>query len=112
MARSGRRAAGNSHERPRRLRPLPEAARLPGAANSPADLVFILREAAPEDPDAIDPGGDAVPPADRAVIGDLLATWQLCLASGDVPGVLGLFTEDGFVAFLGSDRPSLAVRQG
>jgi outer membrane protein assembly factor BamB len=79
---------------------------------SPADLVVILREAAPEDPDATDPGGDAVPPADRAVIGDLLATWQLCLASGDVPGVLGLFTEDGIRRLLGEQSPFLGGPAG
>ena len=79
---------------------------------SPAELVVILREAAPEDPDAIDPGGDAVPPADRAMIGDLLATWQLCLASGDVPGVLGLFTEDGIRRLLGERSPFLGGPAG
>ena len=38
---------------------------------------------------------ESVPPGDRATIGDLFATWQLCLASGDILGVLGLFTDDG-----------------
>jgi eukaryotic-like serine/threonine-protein kinase len=79
---------------------------------SPADLVVILREAAPEDPDAVDPRGDAVPPADRATIGDLLATWQLCLASGDIPGVLGLFTEDGIRRLLGERSPFLGGPAG
>ncbi|MDF3015993.1 MAG: hypothetical protein K0R44_1218, partial [Thermomicrobiales bacterium] len=32
---------------------------------SPAALVIIVREAVPEDPDAVDPRGDAVPPAER-----------------------------------------------
>ena len=79
---------------------------------SPTDLVVILREAALEDPDALDPAGDAVPPADRAVVGDLLATWQLCLASGDVPGVLGLFTEDGIRRLLGERSPFLGGPAG
>ena len=79
---------------------------------SPADLVAILREAAPEDPDAVDPRGDAVPPAERAVIGDLLATWQLCLASGDIPGVLGLFTADGIRRLLGERSPFLGGPAG
>ena len=79
---------------------------------SPADLVVILREAAPEDPDAVDPRGDAVPPADRATISDLLATWQLCLASGDIPGVLGLFTEDGIRRLLGERSPFLGGPAG
>ena len=78
----------------------------------PANLVVILREAAPEDPDAMDPRGDAVPPADRAMIGDLLATWQLCLASGDIPGVLGLFTDDGIRRLLGERSPFLGGPAG
>ena len=79
---------------------------------SPADLVVILREAAPEDPEAVDPGGDAVPPADRATIGNLFATWQLCLASGDIPAVLGLFTEDGVRRLLGERSPFLGGPAG
>jgi outer membrane protein assembly factor BamB len=79
---------------------------------SPAELVVILREAAPEDPDAIDPRGDAVPPAERETIGDLLATWQLCLASGDIPGVLGLFTEDGIRRLLAERSPLLGGPAG
>jgi outer membrane protein assembly factor BamB len=79
---------------------------------SPADLVVILREAAPEDPDAVDPRGDAVPPAERAMIGDLLATWQLCLASGDIPGVLALFTEDGIRRLLAERSPLLGGPAG
>src|SRR3712207_1400934 len=59
---------------------------------SPAGTVAILRVPAPEDPDAIDPRGDAVPPAERTAVSDLIATWQWCLASGDVPGLFGLFT--------------------
>jgi outer membrane protein assembly factor BamB len=78
----------------------------------PADLVVILREAAPEDPDAVDPGGDAVPPGERAVVGDLMATWQLCLASGDIPGVLGLFTDDGIRRLLGERSPFLGGPAG
>ena len=79
---------------------------------SPADLVAILREPAPEDPDAVDPRGDAVPPADRATIGDLVATWQVCLASGDIPGVLGLFTADGIRRLLGERSPFLGGPAG
>src|SRR5215213_3815737 len=72
---------------------------------SPTDLISVLREPAPEDPDAVDPRGDAVPPADRATVGDLVATWQVCLTSGDIPGVLGLFTADGIRRLLGERSP-------
>src|SRR3954447_21969903 len=72
---------------------------------SPADLIAVLREPAPEDPDAVDPRGDAVPPAERATVSDLVAAWQMCLASGDIPGVLGLFTADGIRRLLGKRSP-------
>src|SRR5215212_8598564 len=72
---------------------------------SPAEMVAILRQPAPEDPDALDPRGDAVPPAERVTVGDLVATWQVCLASGDIPGVLGLFTADGIRRLLGERSP-------
>lgn len=72
---------------------------------SPADLATILREPVPEDPDAEDPRGDAVPPSERATIGDLVATWSTCLASGDMPGLLGLFTADGIRRLLGERSP-------
>ncbi len=84
----------------------------PVRQTSPADLVAILREAAPEDPDAADPRGDAVPPAERATVGDLVATWQLCLASGDISGVLGLFTADGIRRLLGERSPILGGPAG
>ena len=84
----------------------------PARQTSPAELVAILREPAPEDPDAIDPRGDAVPPAERATVGDLVATWQLCLASGDIPGVLGLFTADGIRRLLGERSPVLGGPAG
>jgi outer membrane protein assembly factor BamB len=79
---------------------------------SPADMVAILREPAPEDPDALDPRGDAVPPAERATVGDLIATWQSCLTSGDIPGVLGLFTADGIRRLLGQRSPFLGGPAG
>jgi outer membrane protein assembly factor BamB len=66
-----------------------------------------VREPAPEDPDADEPRGDAVPPAERAAIGDLLTTWSTCLESGDVPGLLGLFTPDGVRRLLGERSPFL-----
>jgi outer membrane protein assembly factor BamB len=84
----------------------------PARQTSPADLVSILRGAAPEDPDAVDPRGDAVPPAQRVAVGDLVATWQVCLASGDVPGVLGLFTPDGTRRLLGERSPFLGGPAG
>ena len=84
----------------------------PARPTSPVDLVGILREAAPEDPDALDPRGDAVPPAERATVGDLVATWQVCLASGNIPGVLGLFTADGIRRLLGERSPFLGGPAG
>ena len=109
----GGRAAGNSHSAPRTA-PTPPARRpdCPARQASPAELVAILREPAPEDPDAVDPRGDAVPPAERAAVGDLVATWQLCLASGDIPGVLGLFTADGIRRLLGERSPFLGGPAG
>jgi outer membrane protein assembly factor BamB len=79
---------------------------------SPAGVVAILSEPAPEDPDAVDPRGDAVPPAERTAIGDLVTTWQMCLASGDMPGVLGLFTADGIRRLLGERSPFLGGPAG
>src|SRR4051794_7705205 len=79
---------------------------------SPADLIAVLREPAPEDPDAVDPRGDAVPPAERATVSDLVAAWQMCLASGDIPGVLGLFTADGIRRLLGERSPVLGGPAG
>ena len=84
----------------------------PARQTSPAELVGILREPAPEDPDAVDPRGDAVPPAERATVGDLVTTWQFCMASGDIPGVLGLFTADGIRRLLGERSPLLGGPAG
>jgi outer membrane protein assembly factor BamB len=84
----------------------------PAQPTGPAELVVILREAAPEDPDADDPRGDAVPPGDRSAISDLFGAWQLCLASGDIPGVLGLFTDDGIRRLLGERSPFLGGPAG
>jgi outer membrane protein assembly factor BamB len=79
--------------------------RCPARPVSPAALTAILREPAPEDPDAEDPRGDPLPPAERRPIGDLVSTWNLCLLSGDVPGLLGLFTADGIRRLLGERSP-------
>ncbi|HEX5991317.1 MAG TPA: PQQ-binding-like beta-propeller repeat protein [Thermomicrobiales bacterium] len=79
---------------------------------SAAGIVAILREPAPEDPDAIDPRGDAVPPAERTAVSDLVATWQLCLASGNVPSLFGLFTADGIRRLLGERSPFLGGPAG
>jgi outer membrane protein assembly factor BamB len=84
----------------------------PARPTSPAELVAILREPAPEDPDAVDPRGDAVPPGERAAVGDLVTTWHVCLASGDVPGLLGLFTADGIRRLLGERSPFLGGPAG
>ncbi len=78
----------------------------------PVNLAVMLREPVPEDPDAADPRGDAVPPAERAAIGELVATWSVCLASGDVPGLLGLFTPDGVRRQLGERSPLLGGPAG
>jgi outer membrane protein assembly factor BamB len=53
-----------------------------------------------------------VPPAERATINDLVATWQVCLASGDVPGVLGLFTADGIRRLFSERLPFLGGPAG
>jgi outer membrane protein assembly factor BamB len=79
---------------------------------SPADLVAILHEPVPEDPDAVNPRGDAVPPAERVTVGEVVATWQVCLASGDIPGVLGLFTADGIRRLLGERSPFIGGPAG
>jgi outer membrane protein assembly factor BamB len=72
---------------------------------SPAALVAILRQPAPDDPEADDPRGDVVPPNERAPLGDLIGAWRTCLASGDVPGLLGLFTANGIRRLLGERSP-------
>jgi outer membrane protein assembly factor BamB len=72
---------------------------------SPAALVTILREPVPEDPDADDPHGEPLPPSERATIGELVGAWSLCLASGDIPGLLGLFSPDGIRRLLADQSP-------
>jgi outer membrane protein assembly factor BamB len=72
---------------------------------SPAALAAILREPVPEDPEAEDPQGEPVPPAERRPIGDLVSVWNQCLLSGNVPGLLGLFTPDGIRRLLGERSP-------
>ena len=84
----------------------------PALPVSPSTMVTILREPAPEDPDADDPRGDAVPPGERAAIGDLLATWSTCLESGNIPGLLGLFSPDGIRRLLGERSPFLGGPAG
>jgi outer membrane protein assembly factor BamB len=68
-------------------------------------LAAILREPTPEDPDAENPRGDAVPPAERSAIGELVRDWAACLATGDVPSLLALFTPDGIRRLLGERSP-------
>ena len=72
----------------------------------------MLRQPVPEDPEAEDPRGAAVPPAERAAIGDLVGAWTGCLAAGDVPGLLGLFTPDGVRRLLGERSPVLGGPAG
>lgn len=84
----------------------------PARPVSPGQLVAILREPVPEDPDAEDPRGEPVPPGERGTIGDLAAKWQQCLASGDVPALLGLFTADGINRLLGERSPFLGGPAG
>jgi outer membrane protein assembly factor BamB len=79
---------------------------------SPAELVAILRARALEDPDAAAPRGDAVPPAERSAIGELAGHWVSCLASGDVPALLGLFTPDGIRRLLGERSPVIGGPAG
>jgi outer membrane protein assembly factor BamB len=91
---------------------LPARPDCPAPPVSPAALVAILREPVPEDPEAEHPRGEAVPPGERATIGDLAATWHRCLASGDVPALLGLFTADGVNRLLGERSPVLGGPAG
>jgi outer membrane protein assembly factor BamB len=83
----------------------PSRPRCPVRAVSPTTLVAVLREPVPEDPAADDPRGDPLPPGERVTIGELVATWSQCLASGDVPALLGLFTPDGISRLLGERSP-------
>lgn len=84
----------------------------PALPVSPGALASILREPVPEDPDAVEPRGEPVPPGERGTIGDLAAAWQQCLASGDVPRLLGLFTADGINRLLGERSPYLGGPAG
>jgi outer membrane protein assembly factor BamB len=72
---------------------------------SAADLAAILREGAPEDPDANDPRGEPLPPAERATIGNVVSRWIACLASGNIRGLLGLFSADGIRRLLAERAP-------
>jgi len=53
-----------------------------------------------------------VPPAEREAIGQLVATWTMCLAAGDIPALLGLFTPDGVRRLLGERAPLLGGPAG
>ncbi len=72
---------------------------------APGALAALLREPVPEDPDAEAPQGEPLAPSERATIGDVVATWSVCLASGDIPRLLGLFTADGIRRLLGERSP-------
>jgi outer membrane protein assembly factor BamB len=79
--------------------------RCPARPASPAALVAVLREPVLADPAAADPRGAPLPPGERAIIGDLVGAWSVCLAAGDVPGVLGLFTPDGVRRLMAERMP-------
>jgi outer membrane protein assembly factor BamB len=79
---------------------------------SASGLVAVLRQQAAEDPDANEPQGEAVPPAERATIGDLVALWSSCLASGNTRSLLGLFTADGVRRLLGERSPYIGGPAG
>ena len=91
---------------------MPPTLNCPARPVTPAALVAILREPVPEDPAAADPRGDAVPPAERAAVGELVAAWAVCLASGDIPALLGVFTADGTRRLLGERSPILGGPAG
>lgn len=79
---------------------------------SASGLAAILREAAPEDPDADDPQGEPLPPAERATVGELVSRWSACLASGSIRGLLGLFTADGVRRLLAEQAPYIGGPAG
>lgn len=62
---------------------------------SASGLVAVLSSPFPQDPAAVDPRGEALPPAERIAIGDLVSRWSGCLAEGNLRGMLGLFTANG-----------------
>jgi outer membrane protein assembly factor BamB len=79
---------------------------------SPAALAAMLREPVADDPAAENPAGAALPPAERAPLGDLVGRWSRCLASGDMPALLGLFTPDGIRRLLADPSPLLGGPAG
>ena len=70
-----------------------------------AGLAAIVQQPAPEDPEAENPRGEPLPPAERAIVGDLVARWHGCLASGNLRGLLALFTADGARRLLADRSP-------
>jgi outer membrane protein assembly factor BamB len=90
----------------------PERPSCPVRPVSPTALVAILGEAVPEDPQADAPHGESLPPGEWATVGDIAATWQRCLAAGDMPALLGLFTADGINRLLGERSPFLGGPAG
>lgn len=70
-----------------------------------AGLVSLLRQPVPDDPQSLEPAGEALPPNERAPAGDVIARWEQCLASGNVRGLLGLFTADGVRRLLAQHEP-------
>lgn len=79
---------------------------------SATGLVALLRQPAPEDPAAVDPAGEPLPPAERSAVGDLMARWSACLASGNIRGFLGLFTADGVRRLFGERSPYVSGPAG
>ncbi len=79
---------------------------------SATGLVALLRQPVPEDPAAADPAGEPLPPAERFAVGDLIARWSACLASGNVRGFLGLFTADGVRRLFGERSPYVSGPAG
>ncbi len=93
----------------------PETSPTPGPVNvrpacearqaTAAGLVSLLQQPVPEDLQPLEPVGEALPPNERAPAGDVIARWQQCLASGNVRGLLGLFTADGVRRLLAQREP-------
>src|SRR4029078_8960003 len=76
-----------------------------GPQATASGLVAVLQQPAPEDPEGENPHGEPLPPAERGAIGDLVARWAGCLASGNLRGLLGLFTTDGARRLLAERTP-------
>lgn len=99
----------------RAAQPTPEASPTPATAHVRPDcdarqatatgLVSLLRQPAPEDSQSLAPAGEALPPNQRAPAGEVIARWQRCLASGNIRGLLGLFTADGVRRLLAQREP-------